>query len=629
MISSAGYLLAVAALALVFFAWGIRALQLFRLESRNSLESLLFAAGFSVGVLEIVLFALTMRGRLTFVSGIVLLGLLALTAGRGWIKMAEHFRSLRRNLVDSLRDPSNRFLAACMLLVLVVGAFVSMAPLTGSDAMNYHFTVPLLWRGHAAGPIFWQVLSFFTGQGHLLISLGLALGSDHISLGLVFLGGAFSGAATFAVARQLMSATWAWLCALVYLAAPLVFWQMTTSGSPDVWTVFFVTLAALAVGRASRADAPLGDRWLILAGFFSGCAAGVKYTAWIIPVVLLLHILAMRKSFKVLFFSGLASLVAGVWPLVRNFAWTGDPVFPFLTPILHPERVNSANMTFILSATGASHAARSLPGLLAFPFVMILRGADNGFGQYFGPLVLLFVPLLFFIPWRNALVRISLIFWLALFASNIFSSQMGRFLLPAFGLALALTFSGVAVAAVKGFRVVTMASVASIFLFLGFSAASDMLYARSFLPVALGRESRSAFLGRMAPDYQVAEFVNQQIGADPSGGKVMVFFRHLYYLRVPYIDGSTDYSWEMDPKKIANGGELLRYLTEKRVEWVVKSSEYPPDMEGAFDQLEAAGELVPVAKAEVESLGGTGRMFGFRDTEPVVLLKVVPDDNKK
>ena len=35
-----------------------------------------------------------------------------------------------------------------------------------------------------------------------------------------------------------------------------------------------------------------------------------------------------------------------------------------------------------------------------------------------------------------------------------------------------------------------------------------MLYAKDFLPVAVGLESREAFLQRMAPDYQTASFVD-------------------------------------------------------------------------------------------------------------------------
>ena len=69
-----------------------------------------------------------------------------------------------------------------------------------------------------------------------------------------------------------------------------------------------------------------------------------------------------------------------------------------------------------------------------------------------------------------------------------------------------------------------------------------MLYAKDFLPVAVGLESREAFLQRMAPDYQTASFVNATLAArqKEEGGAVLVFFRHLYYLRVPFVNGDPE-----------------------------------------------------------------------------------------
>jgi hypothetical protein len=111
---------------------------------------------------------------------------------------------------------------------LAIGALAAMAPLTGSDAMHYHFTAPLLEQGRPLAPIYWMVHSFFIGQAHLLISLGLALGSDRISLGLIYLGGVLAAGALFAISRQLMTKGWASIAVLIFLATPLVFWQMST-----------------------------------------------------------------------------------------------------------------------------------------------------------------------------------------------------------------------------------------------------------------------------------------------------------------------------------------------------------------------------------------------------------------
>ena len=620
------HLFVVFLILLVLMAWGTRLLQLLRCESQSHLESLLFATGLATGVLEIILFALAAIGHLSFVTAIALFAVPAATAGRAWKAIFESLRAVLAKTADSFHSALERVAALCVGSVLAVGALLAMAPLTGSDAMNYHFTAPLLWNGRRIYPIWSSVPSFFTGQGHLLISLGFAFGNDRISLGLIYLGGVLAAAALFAMSRLLMPTIWAWVSVLIFLATPLVYWQMTTSGSPDIWTAFFVTLSALAAVQCTdenQSASGSSGRWLILAGFYSGAAAGVKYTAWVVPAALVLYILVARRSFKYAFLSGLASLFAGIWPLARNWVWTGDPVFPFLTRLLTPSRVNSYCLSWIVAETGAARAARDLPHLLAFPFAMILSGASRGFGHYFGPLVLLFSPLLFFIPWRKPLVQIAMTFWLVIFLSNLFSSQMGRFLLPAYGLGLALTLAGVAVVSARGFRIAGCACVASILIFLGFAGVSDALYARDFLPAVFGRESERAFLERMAPDYRTAEFINQKLGSNAvAGGKVMVFFRHLYYIRVPFVDGSPEYSWEMDPAIYSDPERLLGHLADMHVQWVVRSPGYPAILEAPFSQLEAEGKLTPVASTEVENLTGTGRMFGRRQKFDVVLLRV-------
>jgi hypothetical protein len=131
---------------------------------------------------------------------------------------------------------------------------------------------------------------------------------------------------------------------------------------------------------------------------------------------------------------------------------------------------------------------------------------------------------------------------------------MGRFLLPVYALSLALVLSGVSAIAARGWRAGSVARGATVIVFLVFAGFSDVVYARDFLPAVLGIQSEDAFLERMAPDYHTVEFINQTLSRQPGtagSGSVMVFFRHLYYLhylRVPFVDGSPEYSWLMDPR---------------------------------------------------------------------------------
>jgi hypothetical protein len=612
-------LVAVVVIFLIITAWGTRMLTLVRCQSEDSLESLLFAAGFSFAVLEVILFFLSVLDRFNLSFVIALFILFGTTAWSGWRVLWNNISSLCARvpaLVDNIFDRAVILIAG---LVLMMEGLLAMAPLTGSDAMQYHFTVPFLARDKPLEPLFGLVLSFLTGQAHLLISLGLVLGSDRISLALIYLGGVLATAALYALSRHLMPRRWGLGAVLIFVCSPIVCWQVGISGSPDIWMVFFVTISALAASRAVLTNT---DRWFVLAGLFAGGAAGIKYTAWVLPFALVLYILWRRRSIKVAFLSSIASLVAGVWPIARNLLWTGDPVFPFLTPLLTPDRVNWYTLQAVRSAA-AGTAQRDLIHMIAFPFAMTFKGNEHGLGQLFGPLILALGPLLLCTPWKKPVAQIAGAFWAVMYLSILVTSQMGRFLLPVFALSLALVFSGTAEIFERGSRLIKVGIASTILSFLIFALASDAVYASSFLGVVLGKEDERTFLERMAPDYRTVEFINSELKDQASADAVvMVFFRHLYYLRVPFADGAPEYSWSMNPVQYSDKNRLLEHLHEMKVRWVVKSPDFPAALKTAFDGLEADGDLVPEASADIDALVGTGRIYGEHQKVHVVILRV-------
>jgi hypothetical protein len=317
----------VVAIFLIVTAWGSRILTLVRCRSDDALESLLFAAAFSFATLEVVLFFLSVLNLFTRSFVIVLFILLGITAWSGWKELWNNIGSLCKRFPAVLENIVDRVLILLAAVVLTLEGLLAMAPLSGSDAMHYHFTVPFLEEGKPLEPLFGVVHSFVTGQAHLLISLGIVLGSDRLSLGLIYLGGVLAAAAVYVLSRHLMPRRWSLAAVLIFVSAPIVCWQIGTSGSPDIWMVFFVTVTVLA---AARAELTSNDRWFILASFFAGAAAGAKYTGWILPFTLVFYILWQRRSVKIAFLGSVVSLVGGVWPIARNYLWTGDPVFPFL-----------------------------------------------------------------------------------------------------------------------------------------------------------------------------------------------------------------------------------------------------------------------------------------------------------
>ena len=616
-----------AALAIVFavaLAFGFRALELLGFPHEDAFESGLFAAGISFPLIGFVVFGLSIPGWLGPRTAWGLVVVLGIAAGRGWFRLREWARLALKKIRSRYSGGSFASRATLALLVLTVSleALLSMAPLTGSDAMHYHFTVPLLEMGVPLRPIFWLTHSFLIEQAHLLISLGVALGSDRISLGLITLGGILTAAVLFAIARQLMSFDWALLAVLAFLISPMVFWQITTSGSPDIWMGFYTGLVIISANRGVRTSSL---KFVLLAAFYAGAAAGVKYTGWIVPFAISVYILAASRSWIQMFSCGLVSLAVGALTQVRNFVWTGDPFFPFLMPRLNPASVNSFALHDLVMDTRSSGYSLHLLHLLTFPFSMALDGNKYGLGQYFGPLLLAFAPLLPFARWKSHTAKLAGVLWALMLLLNALSTQMGRFLLPVYILALALVFSGLAEIFERGWRIAAYGCAATLVLFLTFSGLSDLMYARDFLPVVFGHESKEAFLQRMAPEYRFASFVNAELGqrTQNGNGDAMVFMRHLYYLRVPYVYGDPTSSWAVDPAKCSDPGGLLRVLRELNVRWVVKAPDYPAALADSFRGLEMEKKLIPIASAEFETLTGTSRIYGIRQTVRVTILKLV------
>src|SRR5882724_5993846 len=298
--------------------------------------------------------------------------------------------------------------ASALGAILLVEGLAAMAPLTGSDALHYHFTLPaqILREGFRAN--WFDPHSFFLGQSHQLILAGLALGSDRLALGIIFIGGAAAALSIVVLAREWMGGALPWVAAITFALTPVCFWQITASGAPDVWMALLLPLTALAVIRAARTRAA---GYAALAGIYAGGIAGAKYTGAIFALVLACVFLAESRSLLRFSLFSASAVCTGVWPYARNWFWTRDPVFPFFVERFGLAHVNQYAVSSLLADTGAG-AAHRFWALLQFPFFSAIDPAHLGFWQMLGPVVLCCAPLLLFAPKNTLPWRVALIVWI-------------------------------------------------------------------------------------------------------------------------------------------------------------------------------------------------------------------------
>jgi hypothetical protein len=615
-LSALGWLAVVALLALIAIAFGVRVLHVIGVNTSSVLERCLYTAGISFAAIQVIVHALIAIGWLSRGALLILFAAMAIVAADNWKILAE-LASVLISFFSRLKSSRLATVLAILITVfLITDAFMAMAPLTGSDAMNYHFTAPSLWLQRGFHPLYDIGLSFAVGQSHMLILVGLALGSDHISLGLIFLGGLLSAAAVYRLAREWMSLEGSLAATLAFLLTPMIFWQMTVAGAPDIWMVFYCTLSVLAAARCVSARSV---KWALISGFLAGAAAGSKYPAWVIPVALCALLLLETRSLWISSSCGFAALAGGIWPLLRNVLWTGDPLFPFLSRWLTPNNFNPYTLASMFADTRPAASHTGFISWLEYPFRLVLQGQVYGVGHYFGPLVLVFAPLLFFAYKSTPLFRMCVGVWAVVFFTNSISSQMARFLLPVFAIALVLVFAGADAVMKNGRPLLRAACLATIVVFLLFGAASYSLYARDFLPAGLGIEPREHFLQRFAPNYQEVSFMNSALDGKP--GTVLVFVRHMYYLRVNLMNGDPTTSWLVDPDKLRTPESMLAFLRKSGVSWVVRSGDYPEPVREPLRSLESSGDLRPIASAVANDFSGW-RVEGERKDVSVQILEV-------
>ena len=378
---------------------------------------------------------------------------------------------------------------------MLLQGFAAMAPLSGSDALHYHFAVPLLILNEGFHPNWFLSHSFFTGLSHQLILAALAAGSERLALGWIYLGGAVASLAGAHLARQWLSGIWPWCAALAFLLTPVTFWQITTAGAPDIWMACFVTLGVLSVVRAKECPRLAAT---VFGGVMAGAVAGTKYTGLILAACLFAAFIWEVRCFRraIIFF--LSAAITGCWLYVRNWVWSGDPVFPFLMRHLEPSRVNAYALAGYLADTGAS-APRGLWQIMRFPLFAAVGVAHLDFSDFLGPLSSLLCP--------ADVLRSSQDASLACGTHSVARRSCGNrphfrhdaFLLPLLPIALAASMVGIAQLRGRRWRAVRVAAIVSFACSLLFGLGGLALYERNSLAVSAGLISRERYLRDMRP----------------------------------------------------------------------------------------------------------------------------------
>ena len=607
-------LLALTVFFLALASLGNRILQLLQYEMESDGEHLLVATSVGLVTTEILLFLVQLTQHIKQ-------GCWSIAASLCVLVILER-KSVGRRIRRVLRQMVPASIGVGFLIVLVsislcVGFLSSLAPLTGSDALHYHFTVQKETLEQGYHPIFSISPSFLCGQHHLLILFGLALGTEKLALGLIFLGGILT-AASLACLASLWARDWVVAgVTLLFLLTPIIFWQISSSGSPDIYMAFLASTAMMVLRRTVETKE---RRQALLVGFLVGGIAGAKYTGCLIASAFTVALVVELRSKAAASLFFLSALVAGIWPYLRNFTWTGDPLFPFLSSKLSLHLATPYALQNLASNTGASSIHG--PGQI-FPFLFFtaIQKHSLGFWDFFGPMVLILAPLLLFASRNTRAWRVSLAVWFLSSLGIFFASGLPRFLLPIFPIALACVAAGLEFTLREKWRIASRTAAGLLILTACAGAVGFVLYLQRPLRASIGIQSEREYLEETSQEFEIAEAINHLLGGRENQQKTLVFIRHLYYLNIPFVNGDPGTSFEVDPERLQTPQEWRTFLEKRNIGYVVRSPNYPNVIKAPLNEMEKAGDLIPFAAADVRSFQGK-RIDQNRIAVSVVILKV-------
>ena len=409
-------------------------------------------------------------------------------------------------------------LGLSLIVIIAIGSFTwALAPAVRYDSVSYHLAVPV--RYLEAGRMIEIPESFqtyFAHYGELLYVIGFALGDQPLPGLINFVAGILLAVQTYYLGVRLGNKRVGWISAVLLYSLPIIGIESATTYI-DIFLTLFVTSAF----HTSVLWQQSGDRrWLLLLGIFSGLALGTKLNALmiLIPFWVLLGIKLKREKSPFVSSAALISiptfLLWAPW-LLRDWLWTGNPIFPNLNPIFQSPAWFERNF-FIFQPT-----LNTLQRFFCFPWLGV---ADSHHyyheapGGVLGALPLLSVPWLYGRRKKN-FPKITLFLASLLAMALLFSfGAHARYLMPLFPLlsvlaALNFKIIGKDLFAQRRTLGVSFILLGLVYVFstrLAFSVRWWEIPERYPVQIWRGAETQEQFVDRILPVFGAFQYLDQQ-----------------------------------------------------------------------------------------------------------------------
>ncbi|OGS20347.1 MAG: hypothetical protein A3J83_02115 [Elusimicrobia bacterium RIFOXYA2_FULL_40_6] len=390
------------------FGVGEKIRNLFKVESENKYENIIFSIGFGIFAIIYGAFFIGLAGGLYkqfFAIIFIALGIFGLLE-------LKKFHAKYKAIVQ-LKPKKEEFSFINFLLIIVlfitglVTLVTALTPETFYDSTQYHLGVPLIWiQNHRICEIPTIQQSYYQMNMHILYVISILLKYAGLSKLLNFSFGLLSCAIIYISTRKYFSKKSGLLAVSLFYALPIVMF-VSSRTCIELPMTFFELLGLLAIFNWINSK---NDRWFFAAAIFSGMAMGSKLTS-IFGVISLcfavvmyyiiyrrqeiLHLLKIGSIFLLICFA-----LCVPW-LLKNYVLVGNPIYPFKLDLEHFQ-VQQVSKNSVNSYIDQAPIPLTVKNIVTVPWNMTMGKYQESFS---GMAFLLLLPFLFFFKKTNNLAK--------------------------------------------------------------------------------------------------------------------------------------------------------------------------------------------------------------------------------
>ncbi|MBI4025188.1 MAG: hypothetical protein HY360_09420 [Verrucomicrobia bacterium] len=565
---------------------------------RPAVIRLLVSAGLGLGLMALVMFIVGTQIGVNVPVLLVTLLVLVVLVGPEWFGMAREARRIARCAFNRNWKRPEVFFTLAVLGMALLQLPAALTPTLYPDTLRYHFGLTRLFEqmGRIAPlPDFaeanvssnWQMIYLpqliLAGDGCAQVFNWMTLPLTAAVAGLAAGGGATG------------------VAAVTLISTPFLL-GVAGLGNNDLGVTFFAALMWLVISESqiparnqaggSNPCPPPGrqvksqiSRWL-LAGIFGGLAVGTKYPALMAVIAAIMSVAWMQgcaapKGSRVAILRVVLVFLAGTflgyapW-LARNLIWTGDPLYPALSPWL-PWCDDNARwvashyareMTYYGSGTGAWFDTPWMRVLLAPWRLSVADG--HSFESDAGVLFWCAAPIVAWAAWRQPRFReVRLAAGATLMGVFLWAigAQVTRFLgphIPAAAIAVGLAWDGLSnrLRATEN-RHQRRLCCASAIALVGINLWQTLTALAGFSDpyhFLLEGMTRHEYLHRQSGLYRLADWISR---GEYAGSKILLLGEDgVYFFRNPVrISGPFNRKWIVEEAKASSSpSDLARRL---------------------------------------------------------------------